>query len=122
MVMLKKLLSIGRQKEQQAKNWLQKQGFTIIAENYHCKGGEIDLIGTTQQQLIFFEVKYRKSNHYGHPAEMVNQKKQQHITHCAQQFLQKHPQYLNYQLQFDVLTFSGNQVQPDWIKNAFEAF
>ena len=122
MVSFKSLLPIGRQKEQQAKNWLEKQGFTIIAENYHCKGGEIDLIGAKHQQIVFFEVKYRKSNHYGHPAEMVNTQKQQHIIHCAQHFLQKHAEYQNHQLQFDVLTFCGGQTQPDWVQNAFEAF
>lgn len=135
MFTLKKLLPTGKQKEQQAKRWLEQQGFTILAENYHCQGGEIDLIGlnpsasksklnseTSGNALTFFEVKYRKNHSYGHPAEMVNIKKQQHIILCAQRFLQKHPQYQDYAIQFDVITFSGNQTTPQWIQNAFEAF
>ena len=116
------LLPTGKQKEQHAKKWLQQQGFKIVAENYNCKGGEIDLIGERHQGLTFFEVKYRKSSDYGHPAEMVNLKKQPHIVHCAQLFLQKHPQYQDYGLQFDVITFTGSQQTPHWIENAFEAF
>lgn len=113
---------IGRHKEQTAKQWLQQQGFEIIAENFLCKGGELDLVGTKNHHLIFFEVKYRKSSNYGHPAEMVNHSKQRHIIHCSQYFLQKHPQYQNYSMQFDVLTFTAGQQTPDWIENAFPAF
>lgn len=113
-------LRIGQQKEQQAQRWLEEQGFSIIASNYHCKGGEIDIIASLPQSLVFFEVKYRKSTAYGHPAEMVNASKQQHIIHCAQIFLNKHPQYQNFSMQFDVLTFTDQQTEPDWIQNAFQ--
>jgi len=91
---LASLFSIGHQKEQQAKHWLTQQGIKIIAENFRCKGGEIDLIGlNTQNQLIFFEVKYRKQTNYGNPAETVTHQKQQRIILCAQNFLLKNPQY-----------------------------
>lgn len=119
--------SIGHQKEQQAKRWLAKQNIQILAENYHCKGGEIDLIGLRssalyEPQLIFFEVKYRKQTAYGHPSETVTSQKQQHIIHCAQLYLLKNPQYQDYIMQFDVLTYTANQEEPEWIQNAFEAF
>ena len=47
-------------------------------------------------------------------------KKQQHIILCAQKYLQKNPQYQDYGFQFDVITFSGEQTEPEWIQNAFE--
>ena len=100
-----------------------KQGIRIITENFRCKGGEIDLIGLDRQsQLIFFEVKYRKQTAYGHPSETVTNQKQHHIIHCAQTYLLKHPQYQDYAMQFDVLTYTANQEEPEWIQNAFEAF
>jgi len=119
--------SIGHQKEQQAKHWLVAQGFKIIAENFHCKGGEIDLIALQETQgqepqLIFFEVKYRKQTAYGHPSETVTIKKQQHIILCAQNYLQKHPQYQDMAMRFDVLSYTAEQTQPEWIENAFDAF
>ncbi|WP_321326603.1 YraN family protein [Thiomicrorhabdus sp.] len=119
--------SIGHQKEQQAKHWLVNQGIQILAENFHCKGGEIDLIGlykkaNQETQLIFFEVKYRKQTAYGHPSETVTSKKQQHIILCAQNYLLKHPQYQELVMRFDVLSYTAQQTEPEWIQNAFEAF
>lgn len=124
--MLKKLLSMGRQKEQQAATWLKKQKIKIIAENFTCKGGEIDLIGLTdlsktdsEQTLIFFEVKYRKNSQHGHPSEFVTPLKQQRIIHSAELFLLKHPKLNHHNMRFDVITFEGDQKQPDWIQDAF---
>lgn len=118
---------IGQHKEQQAATWLKQQGFKIVAQNYLCKGGqnrrggEIDLIGLnpSQNQLIFFEVKYRKSTAFGHPAEMITAQQQHRIVRCAQHFLLNHPQYQNHAMQFDVLTFLDEQIEPERIENAF---
>ena len=112
--------AIGQHKEQQAKKWLKNQGVTIIAENYHCKGGEIDLIGLDEYGLVFFEVKYRRSNRYGEAMEMVNHYKQQHIIRCAQYFLLKHPQYHQHAMRFDVVSFTDNTSEPQWLQNAFQ--
>ncbi|MEA3405650.1 MAG: YraN family protein [Pseudomonadota bacterium] len=112
---------IGQNKEQQAAKWLQQNHFEIIAQNYLCKGGEIDLIGfeSKQNRLIFFEVKYRKNNHYGDPAETLSTQQQQRIVRCAQRFLQQHPQYQDKAMQFDLLTFLDQQTEPHRIENAF---
>lgn len=114
------LFKLGQQKEQQAKTWLTTQKIDIIRQNFRCKGGEIDLIGLQDNWLIFFEVKYRKSTNYGHPAEMVNSQKQQRIIQCAQQFLLKNSQYQNCAMRFDVITFTANQSEPEWIQDAFQ--
>jgi putative endonuclease len=116
----------GQQKEQQACNWLQAQGFHILEQNYLCKGGEIDIIALSSNSsiptpmLVFFEIKYRKNSDFGHPTEFVTPKKQQRIIHCAQYFLLKHPQLTHHPMRFDVITFEGNQTIPQWIENAFE--
>ncbi len=114
----------GKQKEQQACHWLQAQGYQILEQNYHCKGGEIDLIALSSSQpshatLLFIEVKYRKNNHFGHPREFVTPKKQHRIIQCAQLFLLKNPKLAHLPMRFDVMTFEGEQSTPQWIKNAF---
>jgi len=109
---------IGRQKEQSAKQWLEAQGIQIIAENFHCKGGEIDLIGLEQQTLLFIEVKYRKNTAHGSPEETVTYRKQQKLQLCAQVYLQQKPQHAHRMLRFDVIAIIGNQ-PPVWLKNAF---
>ncbi|MDG6773998.1 YraN family protein [Thiomicrorhabdus sp. ZW0627] len=123
MKLLQRLKSkrIGQEKERQAADWLRRQGFKILENNYHCRGGEIDLIGLDQQQntLVFFEVKYRRSTDYGHPAEFVTAQQQQRIIRCAQHYLLKHPDLQNAAMQFDVLTLLENQNDPERIENAF---
>ena len=114
----------GQQKEQQACDWLQTQDFHILEKNYFCKGGEIDIIALSsntlsQATLVFFEVKYRKNNHFGHPTEFVTLKKQHRIIQCAQLFLLKNPKLAHLPMRFDVMTFEGDQTTPQWIENAF---
>ncbi len=120
-------LTQGQKKELQARAWLEQQQIEIIAQNFHCRGGEIDLIGVTKARkqsparLIFFEVKYRKNSHFGHPAEFVTPQKQQRLLLCAQTFLLKNPKLADFPMQFDVITFEGEQKSPEWIENAFGA-
>ncbi len=119
----------GAQKEQQAADWLQAQGFQILEQNYRCKGGEIDIIALSpppqksqahhETTLIFFEIKYRKNSQYGHPSEFVTPQKQHRITQCAQLFLLKNSTLNHLPMRFDVITFEGKQITPEWIKNAF---
>lgn len=110
----------GQQKEQLAAQWLQQQGISLLAQNFRIKGGELDLIGLdAQQTLIFFEVKYRQSAQYGHASEFISAQKQRRLIRSAQVFLLKHPQYQNLPQRFDVITFEGQQTQPNWIQNAF---
>lgn len=118
---------LGKNAEQQAKDWLQRQGLQVIAENFHCKGGEIDLIalenktlpaGNKFQILVFIEVKYRKSNTFGHALEFVTPQKQDRVQKCAQYYLLKHAEHQNAPLRFDVIAIEGEN-PPQWIQNAF---
>jgi len=111
--------------ESLAAKYLQQQGLKLIEKNFHAYQGELDLIMMDKKDLVFVEVKFRKSSKYGTAAEMVNYKKQQHLAHAAQFFLQSRKQYNNYPCRFDVIAISGDQHQQekqpkiDWIKNAF---
>lgn len=110
---------IGQAYEQRAETFLQKQGIKIIARNFYCKGGELDLVGLDHGCLVFIEVKYRQNPNFGHPHEFVNSQKQQRLYHCAQNFLLKNPDFQSLTMRFDVISFLNNQPQPDWTKNAF---
>lgn len=111
----------GAQAELLAAKYLQRQGLEILAQNFTCKGGEIDLIAyhPTTKTLHFIEVKARKNDHHGHPAEFVTPQKQHKITQCAQFFLLKNPNTHNHTLQFDVVTLLGDPAKIDWFQNAF---
>lgn len=83
--------SHGQQAENQAKQYLQAQGYRFQTANYRCLYGEIDLIFTHNRQTIFVEVKSRHNLQYEHPAQAITPQKLKKIMTTAEHFLQSHP-------------------------------
>ena len=69
----------GKNYEEIASEYLRKQGVRILAKNYRCFYGEVDLVAENSEYVIFVEVKYRKDNTYGEPWEAVSKVKQKKI-------------------------------------------
>ena len=94
----------------------------MVARNYHCRMGEIDLIMRDGNFLAFVEVRYRKNDDYGSAAASVTRQKQRRILMTAHHYLQNERLYRDSPCRFDVITVSG-QYNPriDWIKDAFQA-
>ena len=67
--------NIGELGENVACEFLIKNGYKIICRNYRNKYGEIDIIASFKNEVVFIEVKTRKSLRYGFPAEAVNAQK-----------------------------------------------
>jgi len=109
---------LGKQAEDLALNWLIEQNLKLVTQNFHAKGGEIDLIMLDDNILVFVEVRYRKQSKYGSAVESVNWRKQQRIIVAAQYFLVKNSQWQNHDCRFDVVVFEGNN-SPQWFKSAF---
>lgn len=110
---------IGTIKELQALHFLKKQGLKLLQRNYSTRFGEVDLIMSEQNTLVFIEVRYRSSTEYGNALESVDFFKQQKLSLTAQYFLQAHPHYQNIDCRFDVIAFSKDNKKPEWIRNAF---
>lgn len=111
----------GKQAEKRACEFLQRQGFKLIEKNYSCRLGELDLIMLQDTKLIFVEVKYRNSAQYGYASEAVDLRKQRKIILSAQYFLQLHPQFSDMECRFDVVSFTGSEQQPEWLRDAFSS-
>ena len=96
-------------------NYLKNAGIEILERNYRCSMGEIDIIGTQGDVLIFFEVKYRKNDSFGDALEAVDLKKQKKIINCANYYLafKQNDKYIR----FDVIGITGDNIK--WIKDAF---
>ena len=62
---------IGKFGQQIAGQFLQKRGYEILAENFHSRKGEIDLVVEKDGQLVFVEVKTRLSDKFGLPEEIA---------------------------------------------------
>ena len=106
----------GAGAEEQAHNFLISKGLKPICRNYRCKLGELDLIMSDNQTLVFIEVRYRKTDQYGSAAENITKTKQSRIIAATHIYLSS--QKIDSPIRFDVIAISGNG-DLEWIKNAF---
>jgi putative endonuclease len=125
--------ALGQWAECQAQRYLEQQGFALFTHNFYSRFGEIDLIMTRQDELIFVEVKARQPTQWGKANEVITLSKQGKMMHTALLFLQQYPQFNLYALRFDVICidflqrvakipqqgFSAQQYDLAWIENAF---
>lgn len=118
--------TIGQEAEAWCKDYLLQQGLKFIAQNYHSRFGEIDLVfleTLANPTLVFVEVRYRASANYGSGAETVTYHKQKKLIQTAQIFLQNEKRFSNHNARFDVVsvTSSNKNFEANWQINAFEA-
>jgi len=104
-----------------AQAWLEERGLRLLAANYRCRYGEIDLIMRHGEVLVFIEVRERKHSSFGGAAASVTRQKQEKIIATAQHFLQHQPGFHHAPARFDVLALNpGNTATPiDWLQAAF---
>lgn len=101
------------------------QGIEILAANWHCRWGELDLIAANGSTVAFVEVKTRRSAAYAEAREAVSLAKQQKLILSAMQWLTEHPEEVR-QPRFDVAEVYAPQgihtLHPKiiYIPNAFE--
>jgi len=77
----------GKEGEEIAREFLVKKGFNLIESNYSNNLGEIDLIMSDKDWLVFVEVKLKIGDKFGHPEEMIGRNKLSQIKRVAQLFL-----------------------------------
>ncbi|MBQ9708061.1 MAG: YraN family protein, partial [Firmicutes bacterium] len=80
---------LGTLGEDTAAKLLSCKGYRIIARNYRCMFGEIDIIAYRGGCLHFIEVKTRQTAAYGRPCESVNSVKQGRIRKAAVFYLKE---------------------------------
>jgi putative endonuclease len=80
--------TFGRHGEVLAAAFLQRKGYGIIAANWRCAAGEIDLIANDGAALVFVEVRTRSSRVHGLAEESITIGKQRRLARLAQQYLQ----------------------------------
>ena len=81
---------MGSQGESIAAAFLQARGYVVRERNYHCRGGEIDLVCSEGPVLVFCEVKLRRGDAFGSPEEAVTRRKLDRLVHAAQTYLVAH--------------------------------
>lgn len=108
---------LGAGKEKIAADFLREQGYTILDKNFFCHGGEIDIIASEGDYLVFVEVKYRKNTRYGYPEEAVTAVKMKRIIKAARYYMYKNHYNENIPCRFDVVGILDDEIR--LTRNAF---
>ncbi|TWI61857.1 putative endonuclease [Pseudoduganella lurida] len=108
--------NLGRQGEDDALDHLQRHGLALVARNFLCKGGELDLVMRDGAALVFVEVRRRKSSRFGGAAASITPAKQRRMTLAAQVFLLRYPQPPP--CRFDVVAIDAGHIT--WLKNVLD--
>lgn len=103
--------------EQKTIDYLLEKKVEILAKNYSCKTGEIDIIGKSGNCLLFVEVKYRMNSKFGHPYLAIDAKKRRHILNTATWYL-KENNYYEPEMRFDVAIWFNGKLE--YYKGAFD--
>lgn len=82
----------GGEGEEIAAKYLRKRGYQILEQNYSVKFGEIDLVVSQNNILIFVEVKLKTTDDFGTPEEMIGKAKLSQVERMAQLYLMQNPQ------------------------------
>lgn len=111
----------GSSGERIAEEYLKKEGYDILARNFRTRLGEIDIVASKGEYLVFVEVKARKSEAYGFPSESVTYAKQRKISMVASQYI-KLNMYFGATVRFDVVEVYLTEGRINHIENAFDSY
>ena len=95
----------GTRSERAAARYLKRQGFRILARNYSCPHGELDLIAVEGRCVVFVEVRSTGGDDPLRPVLSVDREKQRRLTDLALCYLRQH-RLLDCMARFDVLAIS----------------
>ena len=105
---------IGNKYEDKSVKILVKEAYKILERNYQNRFGEIDIIAEKNKEIVFIEVKYRKTSKFGYGYEAVDRRKIMKILKLANYYIQS-KKYQNYKIRFDCMSYLGDEL--DWIKD-----
>lgn len=114
---------LGQWGEIQVAQDLRRKGWRIQASGFRCRMGELDIVASNGEYLVFVEVKLRKNADFARAADFVDRNKQRKLRCAAEFYLQKHPTEL--QPRFDVAEVYAPQgihtklPEIHYIENAF---
>ncbi len=115
-------MKLGARGERVAAGALKRAGYRILARNYTCPAGEIDLIAADADTIVFVEVKTRSSTAVAFPEASVTRAKRKQLTRVARYFLQAKSAQ-DRPSRFDVVAVvmpDGGKPETEHFVNAFE--
>ena len=110
-------MSSGEGAEARAAAFLESRGLKIIARNYRCRFGEIDLVARSGAAVVFVEVRARASEAYGGAAGSITAAKRRRLLAAARHYLARRGG--DCECRFDVVLLAGEPPRIEWIADAF---
>jgi len=114
-------IELGKRGEDEACNYLKKQGYKIMERDFRCRFGQIDIIAEDESTLCFIEVKSRSSHSFGHPEEAITKAKRSRIKKISEYYMLLH-KINNRDCRYDVVAIielKNGKRKINLIKNAF---
>lgn len=111
---------LGAAGERAAADFLRRHGYALLARNYRCPGGEVDVIALDGGAVVFVEVKARHGAGHGAPLESVPPWKQRRVAAAALHYLTRHA-LLERDVRFDVVGvwLGGDAPVCELVRDAF---
>lgn len=103
--------AIGARGEQAALDLYRRRGFVLVARNWRCSIGEVDLVMRRGDMLVFCEVKTRRGSRHGAGFEAVDPRKRRKLRALAEVFLLTHSA-TPLAVRFDVASVSAGRGRP----------
>ena len=112
-------INTGKLGEKLAVNYLISKTYKILETNWRFGHKEIDIIAQNDNEIVFIEVKTRKSSYYEKPHEAVGLKKQEFLIEAAEAFLEE--KEMDVEIRFDIISILLDKKEPqiEHIENAF---
>ena len=121
--------ALGPRGEALARRHLRRAGLKVLARNYRCPSGEIDLIALDRstrkslgaETIVFVEVKTRADAHHASPANAVDARKRRQIERAADDYLARHDTE-GYRVRYDIVAIvlpEGGKARIAHIRDAF---
>ena len=112
----------GNRGEAEVARYLRKKGYILLASQWRCRFGELDLVAKSKKGVVcFVEVKLRSTGAIGLPREFVDQRKQERLKSAAAMYLSTHE--LDAPARFDVAEVYAERdgtLRIEYLENAFE--
>lgn len=102
--------ALGTAGEARAAAWYQANGYQVVARNWRCREGELDLVLRRGPTVVFCEVKARSSDAFGLPAEAVSRTKRQRLRALAGRWLDEAP-FRARDIRFDVASVLDGEIE-----------
>jgi len=110
---------LGSAAEERAARLLRLAGYHIVARNFRCRMGELDIVARRGTLLIIAEVRLRSGGGFGGAGASITAAKRARIVRAARFLLAREPRLAALAVRFDTLRLSSSDGPIEWIEGAF---